>query len=545
MNINQSFSTKIIALLSLFVLLACTDNNAKKKPDNILRTALPNSSGQFNPLYIFNVFDRATTDLIYENLTTRDKNNQLIFKLAKDITNLETNRVYRVEIERDHFFSDGSEVLASDVVNTYNLLANKDYIGPYQKHVINIKGYEDYNSGLTNFLEGVKLIDEYSFEIEFDKALLKNYELFTFPVFKASSFTASMLKDGLKQPMPLGSNYYKIESYEPSQKITLVRNEYMASKINKSNIEKIEIVLVSSPNDMLMLLNGEIDFISGISEESKIDEVNKKDFLRKASYTRSGYTSLIFNTTKEPTSDVNVRQALRYAFNRKLFLDSYLGKLAIELAVPTNPVWSFYDNVVARLDKYEYNKEKASAILDSAGYKLADDGYRYKDGKLLEVVWVLAKNSKAVDYLVPILSANYKDVGVKLFVKTLDQISFYDELYVKQTGYNMVMESIFEEWEAYGSADRYLAKNAFNGGQNISHLNDESNEVLIRLMDESKNEKEFYDNYKNWLENINKLSPVMVLYGNKFADVYNRRVKNLESSSLYTWRMQVGNLVLE
>jgi dipeptide transport system substrate-binding protein len=75
---------------------------------------------------------------------------------------------------------------------------------------------------------------------------------------------------------------------------------------------------------------------------------------------------LAMNVKRAPFDRVEVRQAMNYAINKKALIDAiYLGnaKPAINPMPPT--LWS-YDASIA---DYEYNPEKAKALLKKAGFK--------------------------------------------------------------------------------------------------------------------------------------------------------------------------------
>ena len=46
---------------------------------------------------------------------------------------------------------------------------------------------------------------------------------------------------------------------------------------------------------------------------------------------------------------------------------------------------------------YDYDVEKANQILEDAGYTLAEDGYRYKDGEKLTIRFLANKDKDSLD----------------------------------------------------------------------------------------------------------------------------------------------------
>ena len=73
---------------------------------------------------------------------------------------------------------------------------------------------------------------------------------------------------------------------------------------------------------------------------------------------------LVFNTEKEPFTDVRVRQALNLAVNKEAIIDAVFqgaGRVAKNPLPPT--LWSYNDSV----EDYPYDPERAKQLLEEAG----------------------------------------------------------------------------------------------------------------------------------------------------------------------------------
>ena len=81
-----------------------------------------------------------------------------------------------------------------------------------------------------------------------------------------------------------------------------------------------------------------------------------------------------------------VREAISYAINRsELISSTYQGMASV--AYTPIPMGTWLSNETTINDKYD--PLMAAALLDSAGYKMADDGKRYKDGKPFPTMYLL------------------------------------------------------------------------------------------------------------------------------------------------------------
>src|SRR5262249_34837961 len=94
--------------------------------------------------------------------------------------------------------------------------------------------------------------------------------------------------------------------------------------------------------------------------------------------------------TKHPTlSDPAVGQALALLIDRKSVEDHIYGRTGV--ATPNfvnNP-----ERFRSKSTKFEFNVEKASQILEAAGWKKGSDGIRAKDGKKLKFVYQTSINA--------------------------------------------------------------------------------------------------------------------------------------------------------
>mgnify|MGYP002237950998 CR=1 FL=1 len=64
--------------------------------------------------------------------------------------------------------------------------------------------------------------------------------------------------------------------------------------------------------------------------------------------------------------------------------------------------------------------ERTNQILEDAGYTLADDGYRYKDGEKLTVRFLANKDKDSLDSLIPVLQKCLNAIGIDFKANTVE-----------------------------------------------------------------------------------------------------------------------------
>jgi peptide/nickel transport system substrate-binding protein len=94
-------------------------------------------------------------------------------------------------------------------------------------------------------------------------------------------------------------------------------------------------------------------------------------------------------TTHPFLTDPAVRQALNLLVDRASVQEQIYGRTGIATANFLNQPARFQ----SKATKYEFNVEKASQILEQAGWKKGADGIRAKDGKKLRVVYQTSINA--------------------------------------------------------------------------------------------------------------------------------------------------------
>jgi peptide/nickel transport system substrate-binding protein len=119
------------------------------------------------------------------------------------------------------------------------------------------------------------------------------------------------------------------------------------------------------------LQNGEIDVVTGtggltVANAPDLDKIEAGGLYRMIYEPGYQWEHIDLNVTNFPFDDVKVRQALYHATDKQSLVDKlYFGKQsATDLPVPQGLSWAYTDNYT----KYEYDPEKAKALLVEAGW---------------------------------------------------------------------------------------------------------------------------------------------------------------------------------
>lgn len=111
-------------------------------------------------------------------------------------------------------------------------------------------------------------------------------------------------------------------------------------------------------------------------------------------------------------SDERVRAALQLAIDRESYATTIYNA---DFDVVQGPFDATTPYFASQSDLLGHDPERAAALLDEAGWELADDGYRYKDGQRLTLVRLLQAESAGE----VLIQDQLKQVGIDLQLKVL------------------------------------------------------------------------------------------------------------------------------
>ena len=113
-------------------------------------------------------------------------------------------------------------------------------------------------------------------------------------------------------------------------------------------------------------------------------------------------------------ADLRVRQALLYGIDRRAISDEiFAGRdpVADSFVPPLDPAFA-HD-----LPHYNYNPDKARALLDAAGWQLGADGIRHKDGKPLVLELATTSGNRTREMIEQVLQAQWRQIGIAVQIK--------------------------------------------------------------------------------------------------------------------------------
>ncbi|MEM3062452.1 MAG: ABC transporter substrate-binding protein [Nitrososphaerota archaeon] len=239
---------------------------------------------------------------------------------------------------------------------------------------------------------------------------------------------------------PVGTGPFMFKEWIPGERVVLVKNPdyWGGAPIIDTLIFK---PMPESAAQVAALQAGQVDVILSIPKESL--EILEKDpnvlVLKMPGYTTFG---IVFNCESEFFMDKRVRQALNYAIDKNEIVNALFKGMGVRIYSPLpSASWAYTEDV----NKFEYNPEKAKALLEEVGWKPGPDGILEKDGKKFSFVCITQEGKEAED-LVTAVQSYLKKIGIDMKIQIFEYGTWVDMLVTHQFDAGYI-------WWAAGAGD--------------------------------------------------------------------------------------------
>ncbi len=520
------------------------------EPSGTLVVGITEASGNFNPHYYSSAYDGYVVDMVFEGLIQRNFEGEYEASVADSWEYSEDGKSITFKMKQDRAFSDGTPLTAKDVVFSYQVLADPSYTGRYSSTVKDMLGYDEYYAGETDVFQGVEAIDDYTVKFNFKEALRVNFANCGSAIlpmhYYGKDFTVgntAAIEAITTEAM--GSGPYVISQFKEKELVYLERNPLFVGE--GYMIKEIILKFVDQTTDIVELTSGGVDLLAGQIEPKKISEARNGGFSINQ-YNRSGYGYIKTNNQAGPTADVKVRQALYYAFNTKEFVNSYYYDadtdqvLAVTQYHPFSQIsWAIDDSLLGSMIEYDFDLEKAKALLDEAGWVVGADGFRAKDGVTMELKIAAMPDHDILATLIPMWERDWgQGLGIKLTVAYLEFNTILDYV-IYNSDANVENWSLFFLATSITTPDPHTLYTSFHSdyiGSGMDNTSRYSNPEVDALLDQGKaimDIEEAKPIYAQVAKILNEEAVMMPVYANTYFDLYAPKLVDFKTSSLYNW----------
>ncbi len=281
--------------------------------------------------------------------------------LAADWSVSKDGTVWTFNLRRGVKFHDGAELTAAAVIANVERWMNMD--NPLNSGKCKYWSYMFNGYAPDSIVTKVEATGDYQVQFTLREPyapFIQNLAMFPFAI----ASPAALEKYGADfYENPVGTGPFKFAEWIKDDKITLVRNDAYWGETAKVDA----LVFRSIPDDsarFLELQAGAIDMMDGLNPDDLV-AAGANDRLQVFPRPGMDVGYLAMNTAKKPFNNKEVRRAINHAVNKKAIIDDLYAGLAKPAKNPLPPaMWGYNDDV----EGYEYDPEKAKAMLAQAGY---------------------------------------------------------------------------------------------------------------------------------------------------------------------------------
>jgi peptide/nickel transport system substrate-binding protein len=444
--------------------------------------------------------------------------------LAADWSMNDDATEFTFTLEEGIMFHNGEELTASDVVWSWERFVENS---PQSFLLAPADSFEE--SG------------DYEVTVTFGNSypLLPRY--LTNPLTGFTSQKAFEEADNYGQDIAVGTGPYQWENWERGTAVTVSRvEEYDRGPefVENQGPGKPEKFRVEHHPEATTLLNeltdGNVHGSSYItlSDTGEVESSSDASLVRKE-YTRPGF--LAFNTTKEPTDNVNVRRAINHAVNKQPVIEAALGGEGY-------PIWSIVPPIAVNGLSEErakelgepFNLQRARELLEQEGWTNSGEGEtRTKNGQDLNLTFyafTIPRYAQIGKVIAPMLG----QVGINAQLEILEAGTLYNNL---ESGEHHITTMAYGGNWAVNAMEPILKgeNTAEEGGSNYSLWQNDEFDELVNEAKTSPDEETRKQAITNAQELVLEQAPVTPICAFNKVYGYKNSITGMDNWTEHSW----------
>ncbi|TDP63878.1 peptide ABC transporter substrate-binding protein [Roseateles toxinivorans] len=388
-----------------------------------------------NPHFATGTKDQEGARIFYEPLAAWNADGDLVPILAAEIPSVQNGGLSKDgmsvtwKLKRGATWHDGKPFTADDCVFNWEYASHPDTAA------VTVGTYKDCK---------VEKIDSHTVKVTFKKPTPFWADPFVgtrgmlIPKHLFADFIGAKSRDAPANLKPVGTGPYKFVDFKPGDMVRgAINTSYHFD--NRPFFDTIEMKgggdAVSAARAVIQ--TGEFDYAWNMQVEDEILKRLEAGGRGKVTITPGGNIEFIVLNMADPWTEVDgerahpksrhpimsdqaVRQALNLLVDRGAVQEFIYGRTGVATANFLNNPERFRSKTM----KWEFNVDKASAVLEAAGWKKGNDGIREKGGKKLKLVFQTSINAPRQKTQAIIKQAAQK-AGVDLELKAITSSVYF------------------------------------------------------------------------------------------------------------------------
>ncbi len=262
---------------------------------------------------------------------------------------------------------------------------------------------------------------------------------------------------------------------------------------------------------------GEIDFT--VIEPPQVDALKGADNVEIREAPQVNYYFFAVNHTVPRLQDVRVRRALSHAIDKQAIVDRILRGYGQVATGPINPLLGDYYN--PNVTTYEYDMDKAAALLKEAGWTKGPDGVLVNaSGERFTILFNGPKGFPVMEQVITYAQQQYQKLGIEV---TLDIVDWPVHL---EKYRNLEYDLLMEWWITPPDPDLYDHYFSESAQNRWAYKNPQLDELLVQARSEADRAKRV-QLYHQIQKLIAEDLPVIYLYYPRELQAVSKRTKGL------------------
>lgn len=342
--------------------------------------------------------------LLFAGLTAHNEKDEVVPGLAEKWSFDEATNTYQFTLREGLTFHDGEPLTAEDVKFTIEAIMNPDNGSE------NASNFED--------VEKITVVDDTHVDIQLTAPNVAMLDYLTMGILPKHLLEGEDITTSDFNQNPVGAGPYKLVSWDMGQSIIMEKFDAYYQGVPK--IDKVIFKIVEDTDARaLQLESGELNFAQ-ITPKAEANFKDNADF-SVYSMTTADYRGIMYNFNNDLwKNNPELPKILSYAVDRQAIIDSVLlghGQIAYS-PLQAGP----YRNEA--IEKYDYDPQKAEALLQEAGWSKGEDGIYTKDGQKLQFTINCSQGDQVRVDMANICAQNFGEIGVKVTVESPAEIDW-------------------------------------------------------------------------------------------------------------------------
>ena len=467
--------------------------------------------------------DRSLVTLIFSSLFDYDENGKLRNDLAERYEVSDDSKEYTVFLRKDVLWHDGEKLTADDVIFTIDVAKDITF------------GAAGVSNDLRLAWHDIKVekIDDFTVKFTLPEAnsdFLHSLTLGILPKHIWENITPEQFQLSEYNQKPIGAGPFEFVDLDIDAQKDLISTYVLRANENYYRGEPFITKFIAHfyptrADAVSAYKDGEV---LGVVVDKKEYVEALKDLAQKQSISLPHYFAVFLNQTKSvPLAFDEVREALSMAIDRDALVGEVFGG---DAQTRYSPFAEGVEGFDSGEQQHGLDINGAKELLEKRGWKVGDDGIRYKGDDKLAFSLDISSSQKEMKQVAELLQKQWKEIGVDMQIKEHDKADLETNI-IKPRDFDALLYAHQMRFEP-NLLPLWHGKEKEDPGLNYAMFDDKQmNEALEQSL-KTNNHEERLKLYKTQQERLKNENPAIFLFAPGLSFMHSDGVKNIRANKV-------------